>query len=164
MLLLGSAAAARFDEVPRDATAMAADGQQQPVHDAQLQAFLRTSITWLESRARAGVQTELLHDYGEQLALVLHSNCAHCVDYYEAAGLLGALGQSVARILAAPGSDGTHLPVVRRSYLAAVWLLQRSRMFVWETTHLQSVALSTMFRYACAGSTHTHTVLCMQSE
>lgn len=137
LLLLIGAQALRFDEVPSI--------DSRPVQDRQLQDYLRTSCKWLQFRAVYN-QYPLLNAYAEQLQLVLRTDCAHCVDYYEAAGLLGLLGKTVNQIIK-DGKDDTHYPVVRRSYIAAVWLLQRSRQFVWETTHMPSTALSTMFRY-----------------
>lgn len=138
LLLLVGAQALRFDEVPSIGS--------RPVQDRQLQDYIRTSCRWLQFRAVYS-QYPLLNVYAEQLQLVLRTDCAHCVDYYEAAGLLGLLGKTVNQIMK-EARDDVHYPVVRRSYVAAVWLLQRSRQFVWETTHMPSTALSTMFRYA----------------
>lgn len=137
MLLFVGAHGLRFDEVPSIAS--------RPVQDRQLQEYIRTSCRWLHNRS-VHSQYPLLNAYAEQLQLVLRTECAHCVDYYEAAGLLGLLGKTVSQIMK-EARDDVHYPVVRRSYIAAVWLLQRSRQFVWETTHMPSTALSTMFRY-----------------
>lgn len=137
MLLFVGAHGLRFDEVPSIAS--------RPVQDRQLQEYIRTSCRWLQYRS-VHSQYPLLNAYAEQLQLVLRTECAHCVDYYEAAGLLGLLGKTVSQIMK-EARDDVHYPVVRRSYIAAVWLLQRSRQFVWETTHMPSTALSTMFRY-----------------
>lgn len=136
LFLLVGAESLRFDDVPSIAT--------RPVQDRQLQDYVRTSVIWLQFRAIYN-QYPLLNVYAEQLQMVLRTDCAHCVDYYEAAGLLGLLGKTVNQIMK-DAKDDTHFPVVRRSYVAAVWLLQRSRQFVWETTHMPSTALSTMFR------------------
>jgi hypothetical protein len=137
LLVLAGAHALRFDEVPSI--------DSRPVQDRQLQEYIRTSVKWLQFRAVYN-QYPLLNVYAEQLQMVLRTDCAHCVDYYEAAGLLGLLGKTVNQIMK-DARDDTHYPVVRRSYIAAVWLLQRSRQFVWETTHMPSTALSTMFRW-----------------
>lgn len=136
LFVLAGAQALRFDEVPSI--------DRRPVQDRQLQEYIRTSVQWLQFRAVYN-QYPLLNVYAEQLQMVLRTDCAHCVDYYEAAGLLGLLGKTVHQIMK-DARDDTHYPVVRRSYIAAVWLLQRSRQFVWETTHMPSTALSTMFR------------------
>lgn len=136
LLLCVGAQGLRFDELPSLSS--------RPVQDRQLRDFVRTSVRWLDFRAVYD-QYPLLHVYAEQLQLVLRTDCAHCVDYYEAAGLLGVLGKTVNQIIQ-DARDDTHYPVVRRSYVAAVWLMQRSRQFVWETTHMPAIALSTMFR------------------
>lgn len=145
--MVAQAAALRFDQIPLSSGGSSSGGNGGSggaVRDSDLQDYLRTSSRWLRDRA-AAEEYPLLQQYAEQLALVLRSECVHCVDYYEAAGLLGLLGKSVTHIVQ-DNNHGTHQPVVRRSYLAAVWLLQRSRMFVWETTHLPNAALSAMFR------------------
>eukprot|EP00775_Hariotina_reticulata_P010469 gene10469-10627_t len=113
--------------------------------DTQLQDLLTISIGWLEVRAEY-ISYPKLHQYAELLSSLVRPSCVNCIDYFEALSVLRALGKLIKEIIN-EDKDDVYLPVVRRSYMAAVWTLQRSKMFKWELTHFQSNALSTMFRF-----------------
>lgn len=130
--------AAVFDGLPRRAGAA-------PLPDGALQALIEQSIAWLEFRAEYSTYPQL-KDLADALQSFLRP-CPHCIDYFEALGLLRRLGRAVKRVID-DGKNDVHYPVVRRAYIAAVWLLQRSRMFKWELTHLQANALSIMYRWS----------------
>ncbi|KAF6263667.1 hypothetical protein COO60DRAFT_381219 [Scenedesmus sp. NREL 46B-D3] len=63
----------------------------------------------------------------------------------EAVSVVRSLGKAVKQILT-DDKDKVLYPALRRSYLAAVWILQRSRLFAWQATQLNSNVLSTLFR------------------
>ena len=83
-----------------------------------------------------------LRSYLAQLQTVLQPDCC---DYFTALtavkGLAAALGEVVAVQLPA-----ALRPVVRRSYLAAVWLLQRSKYFKWNSSSMHKAALPGMYK------------------
>jgi len=114
--------------------------------DTQLQDVLALSAGWLEIRAEYSSYPKL-QQYAEVLLSLVRPSCVNCIDYFEALSVLRALGKLIKEITD-EDNDDVFLPVVRRSYVAAVWTLQRSKLFKWELTHFQSNALSAMFRYA----------------
>ncbi|KAF8072660.1 aspS [Scenedesmus sp. PABB004] len=128
-------------ELGFDALAGAAN---RTVLDGQLQGLLATSVAWLQGRAVAQ-DDPALAAYTVQLQRLLRPSCKRCWDYFEAVALLRSLGKSVNQLLQ-DDRDAAYHPVVRRSYVAAVWMLQRSRMFSWSASHLQASVLSTLFR------------------
>eukprot|EP00878_Enallax_costatus_P034486 GHUV01038242.1.p1 GENE.GHUV01038242.1~~GHUV01038242.1.p1 ORF type:complete len:424 (+),score=115.05 GHUV01038242.1:165-1436(+) len=131
---ISSLHAQRLDEIPG----------LNKLQDYQLEQFLSTSTEWLKQQAEAAKYPHL-QQYADYLQQVTRPSCTHCTDYYEAVALLRALSKSIKQIID-DDKDGLHFPVVRRSYVAAVWLLQRSKMFLWESTHLSSSTASTMYR------------------
>ncbi|WIA08609.1 hypothetical protein OEZ85_008038 [Tetradesmus obliquus] len=86
-----------------------------------------------------------LSQYAGQLQRVLRPSCKQCIDYFEAVSAVRSLGKAVKQILK-DDKDEVLYPALRRSYMAAVWVLQRSRLFAWQATQLNSNVLSTLFR------------------
>jgi hypothetical protein len=115
-----------------------------PLSDAQLEHFLQHAARWLGSKARE-TNSSPLEAFVEQLHLVLQPVCTRCIDYFQAVALVRGLSKSVRQTIE-EGRNDVYYPAVRRSYVAAIWLLQRSKMFAWQTTHLDSNALGTMLR------------------
>lgn len=123
-------------------------GRGERVADSELESILGTSAAWLRARSLSQ-DNQLLGEYAEKLSALLRPSCTRCVDYFEAVASLRALSGAVGSLLAQPSgatNGAAHWPVVRRSYMAAVWLLQRSRLYAWGASHLSSGALSTMYR------------------
>ncbi|KAF6264463.1 hypothetical protein COO60DRAFT_1698288 [Scenedesmus sp. NREL 46B-D3] len=112
--------------------------------DAQLEQFLEHTVRWLGTKA-LDESSSPLEAFVEQLRLVLQPVCTHCINYFQAVALVRGLSKSVQQVLE-EGRNDVYYPAVRRSYVAAIWLLQRSKMFVWQTTHLERTALGTMLR------------------
>lgn len=119
------------------------------VLDTQLEALIEKSVEWLGAKA-LHADYPLLTEYTDQLQRVLRPSCQQCIDYFEAVAILRSLGKTIKQIVQDDRDDVLY-PVLRRSYLAAVWMLQRSRLFTWMTSQLQSNVLSTMFRCVPAG-------------
>ena len=116
----------------------------QPLSDAQLEHFLQHAVRWLASKARE-THSSPLEAFVEQLQVLLHPVCTRCIDYFQAVALVRSMSKSVRKILEEDQND-VYYPAIRRSYVAAIWLLQRSKMFVWQTTRLDSNAVGTMLR------------------
>lgn len=114
------------------------------VQDTQLEQFIQSSVSSLQEQAVINKYPQL-DAYAGYLQQVLRPACSHCIDYYEAVATLRALSKTIKQIVH-DNREGIYYPVIRRSYVAAVWLLQRSKMFVWESTHLSSSTVSTMYR------------------
>jgi hypothetical protein len=121
-----------------------------PLSDAQLEHFLQHAVRWLGSKARE-TNSSPLKAFVEQLQLLLQPVCTRCIDYFQAVALVRGLSKSVRQVIE-EGRNDVYYPAIRRSYVAAIWLLQRSKMFVWQTTHLDSNALGTMLRWAAGSS------------
>jgi hypothetical protein len=115
-----------------------------PLSDSQLEQFLQHAIRYLGSRALES-SSRPMEAYVQQLQTVLQPVCTRCIDYFQAVSMVRGLSNSVRQIQEEERKD-VYYPTVRRSYVAAIWLLQRSKMFVWQTTHLNRNALSTMLR------------------
>lgn len=125
-----------------DGMASASGGRR--VQDTQLESLIQTSIDWLRVRALYS-DYPVLAQYTDELQRVLKPSCKRCYDYFEAVAILRSLGKIINQIIQDDKLD-VHLPVIRRSYVAASWLLQRSKLFAWQTSQLRSTVLSTMFR------------------
>ncbi|KAF6263666.1 hypothetical protein COO60DRAFT_381015 [Scenedesmus sp. NREL 46B-D3] len=121
-----------------------AHAHNRTVLDTQLEGLIETSVEWLEVRA-VQLDYPALSQYANQLQRVLRPSCKQCTDYFEAVSVVRSLGKAVKQILT-DDKDKVLYPALRRSYLAAVWILQRSRLFAWQATQLNSDVLSTLFR------------------
>ncbi|KAF6263664.1 hypothetical protein COO60DRAFT_381011 [Scenedesmus sp. NREL 46B-D3] len=121
-----------------------AHAHNRTVLDTQLEGLIETSVEWLEVRA-VQLDYPALSQYANQLQRVLRPSCKQCTDYFEAVSVVRSLGKAVKQILT-DDKDEVLYPALRRSYLAAVWILQRSRLFAWQATQLNSNVLSTLFR------------------
>jgi hypothetical protein len=134
LLLHPSAHAHSLDNLP----------EVHPLSDTQLEQLLHHAVRYLGSKA-SETRSSPLAAFVEQLQLVLQPVCTRCIDYFQAVSLVRGLSKSIRQIQDENRND-VYYPAVRRSYVAAIWLLQRSKMFAWQTTHLNSNALSTMLR------------------
>jgi hypothetical protein len=121
-----------------------ARARNRTILDTQLEGLIETSVEWLGVKA-VHLDYPALSQYANQLQLVLRPSCKQCIDYFEAVSVVRSLGKSVKQILN-DDHDEVLYPALRRSYLAAVWILQRSRLFAWQATQLNSNVLSTLFR------------------
>lgn len=121
-----------------------AASQNRTVQYTQLERLIQTSIDWLRIRALYSDYPVLIQYTGE-LQRVLKASCKDCYDYFEAVAILRSLGRHIHQIIQDDKLD-IHYPVLRRSYMAAAWMLQRSKLFAWQSSHLQSNVLSTLFR------------------
>lgn len=126
--------------------------QLEKVPDAQLEQLVQASVTLLQEHAFI-INCPQLGQYAGYLQQVLRPAGVQCIDYYEAVAILRALSKTIKQLVR-DNKEGVPYPVIRRSYVAAVWLLQRSKMFIWETTHLSSSTLSTMYRQASHAPSH----------
>ena len=79
---------------------------------------------------------------GVDLGAVLQPGCC---DYFAALPLVKGLAPVLAEVVALRLPSALR-PVVRRSFVAAVWLLQRSRYFKWDAAELQTPALSGFYK------------------
>jgi hypothetical protein len=136
LLLLRTASALTFDSF--------AHAHNRTVLDTQLEGLIETSVEWLQVKA-VHLDYPALSLYAGQLQRVLRPSCKQCIDYFEAVSVVRSLGKAVKQILK-DDKDEVLYPALRRSYLAAVWVLQRSRLFAWQATQLNSNVLSTLFR------------------
>ncbi|KAF8072620.1 ASF1B [Scenedesmus sp. PABB004] len=143
-LLLAAALAASLQAAAGSRGGLdALPGLPQPT-SAQLERLVATSADLLAARAAARNDTALA-EFARVLGAAAEPGCSRCADFFHAVAHVRALGKAVRALVEANVND-THFPVVRRAYLAAVWLLQRSRMFAWQTTHLEADSLATMFK------------------
>jgi hypothetical protein len=85
-------------------------------------------------------EAHALQQYVEQLRAVLQPDCC---DYFTALPTVKGLATSLSEVLDLRLQAALR-PVLRRSYVGAIWLLQRSRFFKWDTSALQKSALSGM--------------------
>lgn len=111
---------------------------------SQLEHFILVSIGWLKEQANSTGYLPL-EQYADQLQQLLKPACPHCTDYFEAVAHLRTLGIIVTNLLT-DDKEVVHWPVIRRSYIAAVWLLQRSKLFSWKYTHMGSSTANIMYR------------------
>lgn len=116
------------------------------ISDTQLRQFLQHSAEWLTMKSTE-LGDEALQHYVEQLHHVLHPACLRCTDYFQAVAVVRGMGKAIRKLLQQDTNDNFY-PAIRRSFVAAVWLLQRSKMFVWNSSHLDSSMLGTMLRCA----------------
>jgi hypothetical protein len=136
-LLLGArcAAVANFDAIPL----IREPAQQLTATD--LSEVLKTLLGILAQHNRR-FESPALGQYVEQLQAVLQPDCC---DYFTAVILAKGITSALSEVLELRLPAALR-PVVRRSYVAAVWLLQRSKLFRWSTTSLQQVTLSGLFK------------------
>lgn len=85
-------------------------------------------------------EAHALQRYVEQLRAVLQPDCC---DYFTALPTVKGLATALSEVLDLR-LPGALRPVLRRSYVGAIWLLQRSRFFKWDSSTLQKPALSGM--------------------
>jgi hypothetical protein len=83
-------------------------------------------------------ESPILQRYIELLQAVLQPDCC---DYFTALPTMKGLTSALASVLQL-NLPAALRPVVRRSYVGAIWLLQRSRFFKWDTRALHSAAMS----------------------
>lgn len=126
-----------------------ATSMNRTVQEAQLERVIYTSIEWLQVRA-LHTDYPALTKYTEDLQRVLKPACTQCHDYFEAVAILRSLGKTINKVIQDDTLD-IHFPVIRRSYVAAAWILQRSKLFAWHTSQLQGNVLNTMFRCGTRG-------------
>jgi hypothetical protein len=87
-------------------------------------------------------ESSALQQYVEQLRAVLQPDCC---DYFTALPTVKGLSAALSEVLQLR-LPATLRPVVRRSYVGAIWLLQRSRFFKWDSHALQKSAMSGMYK------------------
>lgn len=87
-------------------------------------------------------ESPTLRDYVEQLRAVLQPDCC---DYFTALPTVKGLTEALQGVLDLQLTASLR-PVVRRSYLAAIWLLQRSKYFKWDSSLLHKAALAGMYK------------------
>lgn len=83
-----------------------------------------------------------LQQYVEQLRAVLQPDCC---DYFTALPTVKGLSAALSEVLQLRLPAALR-PVVRRSYVSAIWMLQRSRFFKWDSHTLQKSAMSGMVK------------------
>jgi hypothetical protein len=87
-------------------------------------------------------ESSALQQYVEQLQAVLQPDCC---DYFTALPTVKGLSAALPEVLQLQLPAALR-PVVRRSYVGAIWLLQRSRFFNWDSHTLQKSAMSGMYK------------------
>lgn len=85
-------------------------------------------------------EAHALQQYVDLLRTVLLPDCC---DYFTALPTVKGLERALSDVLELQLPAALR-PLVRRSYVGAVWLLQRSRFFKWDSSSLQKSALSGM--------------------
>lgn len=83
-------------------------------------------------------ESTALQQYVEQLHTVLQPDCC---DFFAALATVKGLTAALLEVLQL-GLPAALRPVLRRSYVSALWLLQHSKFFVWDSHALHSSALS----------------------
>jgi hypothetical protein len=142
LLAAAGTAAVLLDELPAVANAAA-----RTTNDELLRA-LSTALDVLNA-ANARLESDTLKRYTNRLAAAAQRECC---DYFEALPLIKGLTHDLHGLLSMPVAR--HLvPVARRSYIAAVWLLQRSPHFAWNTAALRRAAAAGFMR--CAYERHS---------
>jgi hypothetical protein len=87
-------------------------------------------------------ESPFLQRYIELLQAVLQPDCC---DYFTALPTVNGLNSALASVLQL-NLPAALRPVLRRSYIGAIWLLQRSRFFKWDTHALHSAAMSGLYK------------------
>lgn len=87
-------------------------------------------------------ESSALQQYVEQLRAVLQPDCC---DYFTALPTVKGLTAAASEVLQLR-LPASLRPVLRRSYVAAIWLLQRSRFFKWDAHALHKSALFGMYK------------------
>lgn len=130
-LVLPGASSSAFDAVP----VIQQHTQQLTTTDLHEAVSLFAGIL-----AKLNVRREspALQQYVEQLHAVLQPDCC---DYFAALPTVTGLTAALSEVLQL-GLPAALRPVLRRSYVSALWLLQRSKFFVWDSHALHSTALS----------------------
>lgn len=97
-----------------------------------------TLLTGILSKHNIRKESSILQRYIELLQAVLQPDCC---DYFTALPTVKGLTSALASVLQLNLPVALR-PVVRRSYVGAIWLLQRSRFYKWDTHALHSAAIS----------------------
>lgn len=109
--------------------------------DEQLRSSLAVSCSILQ-RHNEHLDSQPLEQYIKQLKQVLQQGCC---DYFTALPLVKDLTDGLKEVLEWKLPQDLQ-PVVRRSYVCAVWLLQRSKLFRWNSKYMHKVVLQGLFR------------------
>lgn len=120
------------------------DDLQQPIRkyarrttDDQLRSSLAVSIGILQRHNRVR-DSQPLQQYINHLDQLLQQDCC---DYFTALPLVNGLTKSLKEVLDRKLPQELQ-PALRRSYVCAIWLLQRSRQFRWNTNKMHKPALA----------------------
>lgn len=128
-------ASTTFDAVPL----IQQHAQQLSSSDLAESVTLFSSILSEHNKRR---ESPVLRHYIELLQAVLQPDCC---DYFTALPTVRGLSSALAAALQI-NLPAALRPVLRRSYVGAIWLLQRSRFFKWDSHALQSAALTGLLK------------------
>lgn len=112
----------------------------------QLRRSLQVSsgLLWKHNKLDNRVEASPVRQYVGQVEQVLQHGCC---DYFTAVPLVKNLTDSLLDVLDLRLPSQLY-PAIRRSYVASIWLLQRSRLFRWNTKYIQKLAMSGFCRLA----------------
>jgi hypothetical protein len=127
--------AVRIDTLPT----IAPHAQQVSTDD--LATVLQLSIHILQQH-NVRLESRPLEAYTQLLSAVLQPGCC---DFFAALPLVKGLAPALSEVVALRLPSALR-PVVRRSFVVAVWLLQRSRYFKWDSSALSTPALSGFYK------------------
>jgi hypothetical protein len=111
------------------------------ITDDQLRSSLAVSISILQRHNRVR-DSQPLQQYINHLEQLLQQDCC---DYYTALPLVNGLTENLKEVLDRKLPQELQ-PALRRSYICAIWLLQRSRQFRWNTNKMHKPSLAGFMR------------------
>ncbi|KAF6264512.1 hypothetical protein COO60DRAFT_1457619 [Scenedesmus sp. NREL 46B-D3] len=107
----------------------------------QLRSSLAVSMAILQRHNRVR-DSQPLQQYINHLEQLLQQDCC---DYFAALPLVDGLTIQLKEVLDRRLPQELQ-PALRRSYICAIWLLQRSRQFIWNTNRMHKPALAGFMR------------------
>lgn len=110
----------------------------------QLRKSLQVSagLLWRHNQPDHRLESKAIRHYVSQVDQVLQHDCC---DYFAAVTLVKNLTDGLMDVLGLRPPQQLY-PAMRRSYVASIWLLQRSKLFKWNTKYMQKLAMSGFYR------------------
>lgn len=133
-----AASAASLDEV----TVSRAYSKRPSADQLRESLQLSHGLLWKHNKLDNRLETKPLRHYVSQIDHVLQHDCC---DYFEALPLVKNLTDGLIDVLELRLPPPLY-PVLRRSYVASIWLLQRSKLFKWNTRYMQKLAMLGFYR------------------